>query len=247
MGRFDWSRSNSTRKCLILVLKAATGVRSWRRVSIPPGGIGAKRGRYGRLTRKRTHAALPPAASVAHRGARFCVGAGAGLGARRLSPGTLGLGASPAEAAGTRLTAPGRREPDARTSAKAGSSRWSTPTGSPTDRCATRTPWTLASTTPAGSSWMSRTTGASSSAPVDNASTSSATGLPPGRARPGTASTSRCRNPWRASGSRSSLTACTDNSNVYLNGQLLGNHPYAYTGFSYDLTGLVHTDGVRRT
>ncbi|HUN34390.1 MAG TPA: glycoside hydrolase family 2 TIM barrel-domain containing protein [Trebonia sp.] len=33
------------------------------------------------------------------------------------------------------------------------------------------------------------------------------------------------------------------NSNVYVNGQLLGNHPYAYTGFSYDLTGLVHTDG----
>jgi len=34
------------------------------------------------------------------------------------------------------------------------------------------------------------------------------------------------------------------NSNVYLNGKLLGNHPFAYTGFSYDLTGLVHTDGV---
>src|SRR5229473_669256 len=34
------------------------------------------------------------------------------------------------------------------------------------------------------------------------------------------------------------------NSNVYLNGQLLGNHPYAYTGFSYDITGLAHTDGV---
>jgi beta-galactosidase len=33
------------------------------------------------------------------------------------------------------------------------------------------------------------------------------------------------------------------NSNVYVNGQLLGNHPYAYTGFSYDLTGKVHTDG----
>jgi len=33
------------------------------------------------------------------------------------------------------------------------------------------------------------------------------------------------------------------NSAVYANGQLLGNHPYAYTGFSYDLTGLVHTDG----
>ena len=34
------------------------------------------------------------------------------------------------------------------------------------------------------------------------------------------------------------------NSNVYLNGKLLGNHPYAYTGFSYDITGQVHTDGV---
>jgi beta-galactosidase len=33
------------------------------------------------------------------------------------------------------------------------------------------------------------------------------------------------------------------NSDVYLNGKLLGNHPYAYTGFSYDLTGQVHTDG----
>jgi beta-galactosidase len=34
------------------------------------------------------------------------------------------------------------------------------------------------------------------------------------------------------------------NSLVYVNGQLLGNHPYAYTGFSYDLTGKVHTDGT---
>jgi beta-galactosidase len=34
------------------------------------------------------------------------------------------------------------------------------------------------------------------------------------------------------------------NSFVYLNGHLLGNHPYAYTGFNYDLTGLVHTDGA---
>jgi beta-galactosidase len=33
------------------------------------------------------------------------------------------------------------------------------------------------------------------------------------------------------------------NSYVYLNGELLGNHPYAYTGFGYDLTGKVHTDG----
>lgn len=35
-----------------------------------------------------------------------------------------------------------------------------------------------------------------------------------------------------------------ENATVYLNGQLLGNHPYAYTGFGFDLTGLVHTDGV---
>jgi beta-galactosidase len=34
------------------------------------------------------------------------------------------------------------------------------------------------------------------------------------------------------------------NSNVYVNGNFLGNHPYAYTGFNYDLTGLVHTDGT---
>jgi beta-galactosidase len=34
------------------------------------------------------------------------------------------------------------------------------------------------------------------------------------------------------------------NSNVYINGQFLGNHPYAYTGFNYDLTGKVHIDGT---
>ncbi|WP_329062862.1 glycoside hydrolase family 2 TIM barrel-domain containing protein [Amycolatopsis sp. NBC_01480] len=33
------------------------------------------------------------------------------------------------------------------------------------------------------------------------------------------------------------------NSYVYLNGELLGNHPYGYTGFSFDLTGKAHTDG----
>ena len=34
------------------------------------------------------------------------------------------------------------------------------------------------------------------------------------------------------------------NADVYLNGKLLGHHPYAYTGFSYDLTAMVHTDGT---
>jgi beta-galactosidase len=34
------------------------------------------------------------------------------------------------------------------------------------------------------------------------------------------------------------------NSYVYANGELLGNHPYAYTGFAYDITGIAHTDGT---
>jgi beta-galactosidase len=34
-----------------------------------------------------------------------------------------------------------------------------------------------------------------------------------------------------------------DNSYVYLNGQLVGNHPYGYTGYSYDITHLVRADG----
>ena len=34
-----------------------------------------------------------------------------------------------------------------------------------------------------------------------------------------------------------------ENSYVYLNGRLLGHHPYGYTGYSYDVSGLVHTDG----
>jgi beta-galactosidase len=33
------------------------------------------------------------------------------------------------------------------------------------------------------------------------------------------------------------------NSYVFLNGTLLGNHPYGYTAFSLDITNLVHTDG----
>src|SRR3954454_3741845 len=34
------------------------------------------------------------------------------------------------------------------------------------------------------------------------------------------------------------------NSYVYLDGELLGNHPSGYTGFSFDITDLVRTDGV---
>src|SRR5689334_16643533 len=32
-------------------------------------------------------------------------------------------------------------------------------------------------------------------------------------------------------------------SYVYCNGTLAGNHPYGYTGFAFDLTDLLHTDG----
>ncbi|MBA4494316.1 glycoside hydrolase family 2 TIM barrel-domain containing protein [Paenactinomyces guangxiensis] len=32
-------------------------------------------------------------------------------------------------------------------------------------------------------------------------------------------------------------------SYVYVNGKLAGNHPYGYTGFSFDITDLVYTDG----
>jgi beta-galactosidase len=37
-----------------------------------------------------------------------------------------------------------------------------------------------------------------------------------------------------------------DNSYVYLNGHLVGNHPYGYTAYSYDITHLVHADGHTR-
>ena len=80
-------------------------------------------------------------------------------------------------------------------------------------------------------------------APVDNASTSSATGFLPG----GLAwYRKHVTLPKSLAGQRISIEfdGVYRNSDVYLNGKLLGNHPYAYTGFSYDLTGLVHTDGV---
>src|SRR5215469_17416637 len=35
-----------------------------------------------------------------------------------------------------------------------------------------------------------------------------------------------------------------ENATVWLNGQLLGNHPYAYTGYNFDITGVAQADGV---
>ena len=51
--------------------------------------------------------------------------------------------------------------------------------------------------------------------------------------------------PRRMTGKRISIDfdGVFENSYVYVNGQLVGNHPYGYTGYSYDITRFVHTDG----
>ena len=168
-------------------------------------------------------------------------GAGAGLGAAALAP-VLGLARRPADAAQARLTA--RAAANRITDFGQG--------------------WKFALVNPDG---ITDPTGAYANAmdpgfddsgwrqldvphdwsielaPVDNASTSSATGFLPG----GLAwYRKHFTLPKSLAGQRISIEfdGVYRNSNVYLNGKLLGNHPYAYTGFSYDLTGLVHTDGV---
>ena len=189
---------------------------------------------------QKNRAALPPHASGPSR-RQVLQGAGAGLGAAALAP-LLGLGEEPAGAAQARLTAraavnritdfgPGWRfalvNPDGITD----------PTGA------------YANAMDPGfddSGWQQLDVPHDWSielAPVDNASTSSATGFLPG----GLAwYRKHFTLPRSLAGQRISVEfdGVYRNSNVYLNGKLLGNHPYAYTGFSYDLTGLVHTDGV---
>jgi beta-galactosidase len=79
--------------------------------------------------------------------------------------------------------------------------------------------------------------------PVESAGTSSGTGfLPTGLAW----YRKHFTLPPSLAGQRISLEfdGIYMNSSVWLNGQLLGNHPYAYTGYNFDVTGLVHTDGV---
>jgi beta-galactosidase len=79
--------------------------------------------------------------------------------------------------------------------------------------------------------------------PVDDGSTVSGNGFLPGGL--GWYRKTFVLPPW-TSGKRISVEfdGVYMNSEVYLNGRLLGRHPYAYTGFSYDLTGIVHTDGT---
>ena len=185
-------------------------------------------------------AALPPHASGPSR-RQILRGAGAGLGAAALAP-VLGLGEGPAEAARTRLTA--RAAANRVTDFGQG---W---------KFALVNPYGI--TDPTGAYANAMAPGFNDSgwqqldvphdwsielAPVDNASTSSATGFLPG----GLAwYRKHFTLPRSAAGQQISIEfdGVYRNSNVYLNGKLLGNHPYAYTGFSYDLTGLVHTDGV---
>jgi beta-galactosidase len=185
------------------------------------------------------HAALPPHASGPSR-RQLLRGAGAGLGAAALAP-VLG-GGWPAEAAQARLTA--RAAADRITDF---GQDW---------KFALVNPYGI--TDPTGAYANAMNPGFDDSgwqqldvphdwsielAPVDNASTSSATGFLPG----GLAwYRKHFTLPKSLAGQRVSVEfdGVYRNSNVYLNGKLLGNHPYAYTGFSYDLTGLVHTDGV---
>ena len=168
-------------------------------------------------------------------------GAGAGLGAAALAP-VLGAGERPADAARIRLTA--RSAPDRVTDF---GQDW---------KFALVNPYGI--TDPSGAYTNAQAPGFDDSGwrqldvphdwsieltPVDNASTSSSTGFLPG----GLAwYRKHFTLPKSLAGQRISVEfdGVYRNSDVYLNGKLLGNHPYAYTGFSYDLTGLVHTDGV---
>ena len=189
-------------------------------------------------------ASQPPASQSAASPSRRQVlrGAGAGLGAAALAP-VLGLGARPASAAArARLTA--RAAPSRVTDFGQG---W---------KFALVNPYGIAD--PTGGYANAQDPGFDDSgwrqldvphdwsielAPVDNASTSSSTGFLPGGLG---WYRKHFTLPRSLAGQRISIEfdGVYRNSNVYLNGKLLGNHPYAYTGFGYDLTGLVHTDGV---
>ncbi|HEX3389275.1 MAG TPA: glycoside hydrolase family 2 TIM barrel-domain containing protein [Streptosporangiaceae bacterium] len=184
------------------------------------------------------HAALPLHASGLSR-RRVLQGAGAGLGAAALAP-VLGLGERPAEAARLTARAAANRVTDFGQDWKfalVNPDGITDPTGA------------YANAMDPGfddSGWQQLDVPHDWSielAPVDNASTSSATGFLPG----GLAwYRKHFTLPGSLAGQRISIEfdGVYRNSNVYLNGTLLGNHPYAYTGFSYDVTGLVHTDGV---
>jgi beta-galactosidase len=167
-------------------------------------------------------------------------GAGAGLGAAALAP-VLGAGQGPAEAR-VRLTA--RAVPNRVTDFGQG---W---------KFALVNPYGI--TDPGGAYANAQDPGFDDSgwrqldvphdwsielAPVDNTSTSSSTGFLPGGLG---WYRKHFTLPRSLAGQRISIEfdGVYRNANVYLNGKLLGNHPYAYTGFSYDLTGLVHTDGA---
>jgi len=80
-------------------------------------------------------------------------------------------------------------------------------------------------------------------APVERAGTSSATGFFPG----GLGWYRRTFTlPRSLAGRRIGVEfdGVSAEAEVYLNGVLLGKHPYAYTGFRYDVTGRAHVDGA---
>ena len=201
--------------------------------------MGADQDNQAAMPPQLSYPAGPPGSGPSRR--QVLRGAGAGLGAAALAP-VLGLGERPASAAQARLTAraAGGRVTDF-------GQGW---------KFALVNPYGI--TDPTGAYANAQDPGFDDSgwrqldvphdwsvelAPVDNASTSSATGFLPG----GLAwYRKHVTLPKSLAGQRISIEfdGVYRNADVYLNGKLLGNHPYAYTGFSYDLTGLVHTDGV---
>jgi len=148
MLSIGWSRSVSIRKMFDLGVKAATGCAAWRRLSITMTQVDRRNEDVMDADQTNPLLCRPHAGGPSRR--RFCAGRGAGLGAVALAP---VLAAGPPQA---RLTARGRRErPDGlrpELEVRAGQpGRDYRPTGAYANAMG------LASTTPAGSSWTSRT------------------------------------------------------------------------------------------
>ena len=154
-------------------------------------------------------------------------GAGAGPGRGRPGPGLRDgrrhqSGPGPDDRAGVRHRVTS-------ISARTGSSSSSTRTASPIPTGAYANAQAPGSTTLAGGRSTCRTTGASSSPPFRPR----APAAPPGSCQGGLAwYRKHFTLPSSLAGQRISIEfdGVYRNSNVYLNGKLLGNHPYAYTG-----------------
>ena len=93
----------------------------------------------------------------------------------------------------------------------------------------------------------SRTTGASSSTPTTEHGTTSGTGFFPGGLGWYRKTFTLPRALGRQADLASSSTASTWTRTSTSTASRSASHPYGYTGFAFDLTDLLHTDGTRRT